>query len=218
MESIVLRKSITVPHCCYFLLSPHSFLLMGFSLFQFPDIFVSFFPCSLFHPCSFVLGSFNFSFLFCLTPCLSLCHSFCPCLSVSSLNLCFSLPLPDRWQVSGSWWGVWVGWWPTGWRVILLQTSSHRESLSPFFFFFKLPLTSLLLCFHTFPKHVLSVSARCIHTVLSPWASYCASAVYTVYVCVCICVCWQKGVLWGETAPRVGQGTDWSLSLHVLTH
>lgn len=66
------------------------------------------------------------------------------------------------------------------------------------------------------------------YTVLSPWPSCCACA--CVGVCTCVHVCMRKCVCMhvcmhadrmgfcGETAPRVGQGTDWSLSLHVLTH
>lgn len=100
MGSVVSRKSVCEPHCCHLLLSPHTFLLMGFPLFSFQSFSSAFFlPCSLFHPCSFVLFSSHFSFLFWLIPArLGVFHY----VSVSLFPLFASVSLSSR-QMAGLW-------------------------------------------------------------------------------------------------------------------
>lgn len=47
----------------------------------------------------------------------------------------------------------------------------------------------------------------------------CISSVYMcVSLCLCVCLFSDRMGFCGDTAPRVRLGTDWCLSLHVLTH
>lgn len=76
-----------------------------------------------------------------------------------------------------------------------------------------------LLSVFSFPRcYTLRTS---LHTVRSPWPSSCVSSVHTyvcVFVLVCVCLFSDRMGFCGDTAPRVRLGTDWCLSLHVLTH
>lgn len=105
MGSVVSRKSVSKPHCCRSLLSPHTFVLHGFPPFSFSSRFHQpFSPRGLLHPCSFVLVSSYFS----VSLSLSLCLSFCLILTVPALHFCFSVFQTDgrsRGHGEGSGWG-----------------------------------------------------------------------------------------------------------------
>ncbi len=189
--SVVSRKSVSEPHCCHLLFSPRAFLLMGFPLFSSQsfssDVFL---PCSQFHPCSFV--SSHFSSLFCLTPCLSFVS-----LSVSLFPLFVSVFLSSR-QMAGLWVMVRCLGGVVAYRVEGYTAVRENPCLSLFSFsVFTLSQTCAL-------------SARRTHTVLSPWHSCCASAVYTyIYMCVCVCVCVCLLTEWGfveRDGPQSGAG------------
>lgn len=191
MGSVVSRKCVSEPHCCRMLTSPVS------SSFRQP-----FFPCRLPHP--FVLHSSHFSFRFCLTSNFSLYLLF----SVSLFPLL--IPVSSR-QMAGL--GVMVR--CLGVFMAYRVEACIAKDIQSERIFVSLPSatspSSPSLSLH-FLKHVLSLPD--VHTQ-SLVLGLPAGPQQFIHMCVFTD---RMGFLWRATAPRVGQGTDWSLSLHVLTH